>query len=159
MHSVEGNGRNVDLPQPLGPMMAVTAFETTSSDTLSRAPCLPPYHIDRFLTSNVRGGAASRFREDLQAALHALRTLGSGDAITLFPMTRIPRQLMSSRSARENSHQHINAKNSDDENKRAGPGLAMPVVVGRDGVGKNLQRKRGDRFQRDCGSRNDCQMQ
>src|SRR5205823_2472478 len=38
--------RNVDLPQPLGPMIAVTAFDATSIVTLSIAR-FSPYQIER----------------------------------------------------------------------------------------------------------------
>src|SRR4029077_18845796 len=47
-------------------------------------------------------------------------------------------------SARYDSSQHINAKNSGDEHERAGPSLPMPIIVGRDCIGKNLQWERSD---------------
>src|SRR5207247_10518904 len=46
--------------------------------------------------------------------------------------------------ASQNSNHHINAKNPGDEHERAGPSLAMPIVIGRNGVSKNLQWKSGD---------------
>ena len=39
----------VDFPQPLGPIIAVTAFEAMSSVTLSMAR-FSPYQIERFFT-------------------------------------------------------------------------------------------------------------
>src|SRR5438309_3905494 len=47
-------------------------------------------------------------------------------------------------SPSQNSNQYINAKNAGDEHQRASPGLAMPIVIRRNGIGKNLQGKRGD---------------
>ena len=47
-------------------------------------------------------------------------------------------------SASQDSYKHINAENSGDEHKRAGPGLPMPIVIGGDRIGKNLQRERSD---------------
>src|SRR5258707_602327 len=47
-------------------------------------------------------------------------------------------------SASQDSYKHINAENSGDEHERAGPSLAVPVVVGRDRIGKNLQWERSD---------------
>ena len=41
--------RNVDFPQPLGPMMAVTAFEAMSIVTSCIAR-FSPYQIDIFFT-------------------------------------------------------------------------------------------------------------
>ena len=47
-------------------------------------------------------------------------------------------------SASQDSYKHINAKNSGDEYERAGPSLTMPIVVGRNRIGKNLQWERSD---------------
>src|SRR5205809_1802394 len=50
--------RKVDFPQPLGPMIAVTAFEATPRVTLSMAR-FSPYQIERFFTSNVHAVGVS----------------------------------------------------------------------------------------------------
>src|SRR6266699_4463696 len=47
---------------------------------------------------------------------------------------------------RQDSNDYVNAKNARDEHQRAGPGLTMPVVIGRNRIGKNLQWKRSDRL-------------
>src|SRR6266508_3437687 len=47
-------------------------------------------------------------------------------------------------SSSQNSNQYINAKNTGDEHQRAGPRLAMPIVIRRNGIGKNLQRQCGN---------------
>ena len=44
--------RNVDLPQPDGPMSAVTVFSGKASETFSTALCLPKKHD----SSSVRMG-------------------------------------------------------------------------------------------------------
>src|SRR5881396_2469905 len=46
----------VDFPQPLGPMIAVTAFDATSSVTSLMAR-FSPYQSERFFTSKVNRGA------------------------------------------------------------------------------------------------------
>src|SRR5437868_8188314 len=45
---------------------------------------------------------------------------------------------------RQDSNDYVNAKNARDEHQRAGPGLTMPVVIGRNRIGENLQRERRD---------------
>jgi hypothetical protein len=47
-------------------------------------------------------------------------------------------------SASQDSYKHINAENSGDEHERTGPSLPMPIIVGRDRIGKNLQWERSD---------------
>src|SRR4051794_11051363 len=47
--------KKVDLPQPLGPMMAVTARASMSMETFFRTWCLPKY-TDRFFTDNAGTG-------------------------------------------------------------------------------------------------------
>jgi hypothetical protein len=47
-------------------------------------------------------------------------------------------------SASQDSYKHINAENSGDQYERAGPSLPMPIIVGRDRIGKNLQWERSD---------------
>src|SRR6476620_5521852 len=72
-------------------------------------------------------------------------TLPSGVAITKFSI----RECLYNRhpaSPGQNSHQHVNAENARDEHKGAGPRLTMPVVIGRNGIGKNLQGERCDRL-------------
>ena len=49
-------------------------------------------------------------------------------------------------SASQDSYKHINAENSADEHECASPSLPVPVIVGRDRIGKNLQRERRDRL-------------
>jgi len=49
-------------------------------------------------------------------------------------------------AAGEKSHQYINKKNRDYEDKRTGPRLPVPVIVGRNCVAENLQWQRGDWF-------------
>ena len=44
----------------------------------------------------------------------------------------------------------LTTESQADEHERARPGLALPVLVGRDGVGVDLQRQRGDRLASGC---------
>src|SRR2546428_2509300 len=50
--------RKVDFPQPLGPMIAVTALEAMLRLTFSMAR-FSPYQIDTFFASKVNFGAGS----------------------------------------------------------------------------------------------------
>src|ERR1700730_6936784 len=47
-------------------------------------------------------------------------------------------------ATRKKTDQDINEKNRNDEDKRARPRLAVPVIVGRNCVAENLQRQGGD---------------
>jgi hypothetical protein len=82
--------RNVDFPQPLGPMMAVTAFEITSRVTLSMAS-LRPYQIERFFTSKVNGGAGSMPLGASTGCSTRSITLRSGVSITKFSIREYSR--------------------------------------------------------------------
>src|SRR4029078_7925351 len=67
---------NVDFPQPLGPMMAVTAFAGMSRLMLSIAR-FDPYHIERFLASIARGrGYLSVFNNTAAAESRGSTTPG-----------------------------------------------------------------------------------
>src|SRR5437867_12389271 len=71
----------VDFPQPLGPMIAVTALEAISSVTLSMAR-LPPYQIERFFIRNVHADTASSARIGSAGLSTWSITLRSGVVIT-----------------------------------------------------------------------------
>src|SRR6266404_7714807 len=119
----------VDFPQPLGPMIAVTALDAMSSVTSSTAR-FSPYQIERFLTRNVYAGISSVVDGASVIRSTASITLRSGVAITKFSI----RERLDHRRrmpASQNSNYYINAKNACDEHERPGPGLAVPVVIGR----------------------------
>src|SRR4029453_12717908 len=44
----------------------------------------------------------------------------------------------------QEAYTHVNRSHEQQQHQRTGPGLAMPVFVGRDGVVENLQWQRGD---------------
>src|SRR5215470_117868 len=102
---------NVDLPQPDGPMSAVTAFGAIEMPISCSTWCSPN---------------------------HALRSL------TRMPsaMSPYPREAAACRDARRQTYH----KHQADENERAGPRLAMPVVVRRDCIREDLQGQRRDRL-------------
>src|SRR5947199_2907139 len=113
--------RNVDLPQPLGPMIAVTAFDATSIVTLSIAR-FSPYQMERFFTSNVcaagisaSGGGAVPF------SIRSI-TVRSGVSITRFSICKNIRQPTPYVLASE-FYYYINAKDPRDEHERASPSL------------------------------------
>src|SRR5882724_4517332 len=135
----------VDFPQPLGPMIAVTAFDAMSSVTSLMAR-FSPYQSERFFTSKVNRGAVSAVERGSVGFSARSTTVGSGFAISKLTIRRKKLDDRCRSPAGQNSHQHINAKDSGDQDQGAGPSLAMPIVVGRDGVSKNLQWERGNRF-------------
>src|SRR4029450_11679985 len=135
----------VDFPQPLGPMIAVTAFDAMLSVT-SLIARFSPYQSERFFTSKVNGGAGSELGGGSADLSTCLTTVGSGFAISKLTIRQKKLNDRCHSPSGEDSHDHINAKNSSDQDEGAGPGLAMPIVVGRDGVSKNLQGERGGRL-------------
>src|SRR6266481_6333659 len=139
--------RKVDFPQPLGPMMAVTAFDAISRVTSSMAR-FSPYQTDRFFTWKVNGVVGSAVDVEVGSIARSARstTVRSGVAITKLTIRKRKLDQRCRTPASQNSNHHINAKNPSDEHERAGPSLAMPIVIGRNGVSKNLQRKSGDRL-------------
>src|SRR5438105_334102 len=103
---------NVDLPQPDGPMIAVTALGAIVR-SMPWSTCSPWNHA---LSEPTRMPSIMRSPRSAEAA--ARRQPG-----------------------RQAHHEH-----HPDEDEGPGPRLAMPVVVGRDRVGEDLQRQRGDRL-------------
>src|SRR5947208_4490004 len=82
----------VDFPQPLGPMIAVTAFDATSSVTSLMARFWP-YQIERFFTAKVNGGAGSAVGGGSARLSTRSTTVGSGFAIsklTILKKTKRP---------------------------------------------------------------------
>src|ERR1039457_6996972 len=110
--------RKVDLPQPLGPMMAVTALAAMSSETFF-STSLAPKKIER------------------------LRAVSAAEVLGIVAMKSA---LALETVARQETHAGIEEQHQHEQHERAGPGLPMPVVVGRNRVGKNLERHRGDGF-------------
>src|SRR6266436_1189666 len=139
--------RKVDFPQPLGPMIAVTAFDAISRVTSSMAR-FSPYQTDRFFTWKVNGTADSDVDVEIGSVDRSARsiTVRSGVAITKLTIRKTKLDHGRRTPACKNSNHNVNAKNPGDEDEGAGPSLAMPIVVRRDGVSKNLQRQRGDRL-------------
>src|ERR1700739_1235510 len=78
--------RKVDLPQPLGPIIEVTALEGMSIVTLSIA-CFSPYHTDKSLIWNVSGACAVSVAASIVSPRRS-RTIGSGDRIVRLTIRR-----------------------------------------------------------------------
>src|ERR1700751_4216568 len=75
--------RNVDFPQPLGPMIAVTALEAILRLTSSMAR-FAPYQIDTFFASKVNFAAGSPLAGGGADGSTRSLTLSSGVAMTKF---------------------------------------------------------------------------
>src|SRR5438034_3296185 len=125
--------RKVDFPQPLGPMIAVTAFDAMSSVTLSMAR-FSPYQIERFFTWKVNGGEGSDAGGGSTGRSTRSTTVGSGLAISKLTIRQENLDDRCRSSASQYPYDDVEAKNSSNEHESAGPGLAMPIVVRRDGV-------------------------
>jgi hypothetical protein len=78
---------NVDFPQPLGPMIAVTALAGMSRLTLSKAR-FDPYHIETFLAS-IASGSGSPFVSNNTAAPGSRGSTTSGCGIGAAIILRI----------------------------------------------------------------------
>ncbi len=107
--------------------MAVTVLAGISMLTFLIA-CFSPYQMERFLTSNAGTPAASAAAGSLGAELSGLLLfeLGVGDDIVRLDISLgDPGGAVASEKADED----IDEENSDDEDERAGPGLAMPIFV------------------------------
>src|SRR5271154_5625954 len=111
--------RKVDLPQPLGPMIAVTALALTSSETFLTA-ARSPKKTERFRTISA---ASELFWFVAMKSDFALETV-----------------------ACQKAHADVDGEHEQQQHERARPRLPMPVVVRRNRVGENLQRHRGDGF-------------
>src|SRR5277367_5212385 len=111
--------RKVDLPQPLGPMMAVTALALTSSETFFTA-ARSPKKTER------------------------LRTISA--ASELFWLVAMKSNFALETVARQKAHADVDGEHEQEQHERARPRLTVPVVVRGNCVGENLQRHRGDGF-------------
>src|SRR5277367_6247392 len=111
--------RKVDLPQPLGPMIAVTAFAFTSSETFFTA-ARSPKKTER------------------------LRTISA--ASELFWVVAMKSDFALETVACQKAHADVDGEHEQQQHERARPRLPVPVVVRRNRVGENLQRHRSDGF-------------
>ena len=120
-------------------MIAVTAFDVISR-VISSIARFSPYQTDRFFTWNVNGAAGSDDDVEVGSVACSARstTVGSGVAISKLTIRKGKLDKRCRTPASQNSNHHINAKNPGDEHERAGPSLAMPIIIGRNCVGKNL---------------------
>src|SRR4030095_1801440 len=112
----------VDFPQPLGPMIAVTAFDAMSSVTSLMAR-FSPYQSERLFTSQVNRAALSPVVWVSSGFPAHTTTVVSEFAISKLTIRRKKLDDRCRSPAGEDSHDHINAKNYSDQDEGAGPGL------------------------------------
>src|SRR6185437_14424752 len=130
--------KRVDLPQPDGPMIAVTSPARTSNET-SRTTRLAPKYASSAPAASVGDGDGA-----------AMRT--SSDALTVIAMSRSwtsprsipgePKSISSNEPRRETDDE-----DEPDEDERPRPGLGVPIIERRDRIVVDLSRKGGDRLQ------------
>src|SRR5688572_26631479 len=109
-------------------MIAVTWLEGTSIET-SRTACVSP---NQALSETVR-----------------IAHTAPSEAPTISPPSRsVTRSVMPAAvpCARDHAGDEADHQHQRDEHQCAGPRLGVPVVVGADRVGEDLQRERGDRL-------------
>src|ERR1041384_6687671 len=126
--------KNVDFPQPLGPMIAVMERAGTSIATFL-STCVSPKKIFKLLTSKA-GLTALAFKGEFLGSL--CFTGGISAAII--------GKLLSKAFSGQSSRRDVDAGHKEQQHQRPRPSLAMPVVVWRDSISENLQRQRGDWF-------------
>src|SRR5919202_6808053 len=126
---------SVDLPHPEGPMTAVTARDGKARSTPRTAWTLPNHASSDSAASRTSCPAPSA------AALRGVSvTRGESAGPTCsVAVAMVPR-------ARDEPGRDADDENEPDENEGAGPGEGVPLVIGADGVGEDLQRQRGDRL-------------
>src|SRR5690348_2929061 len=125
--------RKVDLPQPLGPMMAVTARAAMSSETFLTAAFLPK-KTDRLRTARASESAGLCPGWTWNGGM-----VVSGMAFNISSFALEP-------VAGEEAHTDVDGEHQQEQNEGARPGLPVPVVVRRDGIDVNLQGDGGDGF-------------
>src|SRR5256885_9692040 len=110
--------RKVDLPQPEGPIIAVTDRSRRLRET-PRTACTRPKYASRPPTA-MRGAA--------ECSVSGVPSLARGEA-----------------ASRGDTRGKADDEDDADEDEGGGPGLRVPLVVGTDRIGEDLQRKRRDR--------------
>src|SRR5690242_7610983 len=112
----------VDLPQPDGPMIAVTDRSRRSTDTCRTAWSAPKYASSSATAIRVAGVSVAVSRSVASAeTLSGCDTRGNADD-----------------------------EDDADEDEGARPGLRNPLVIGARCIVEDLQRKRGDRRAQRC---------
>src|SRR5258708_36703863 len=121
---------SVDLPQPDGPMIAVTSFGGTSSVT-SRTACVSPKYA---------------FNPNVCTAMTGpLLETAVGDVASLLSSTRAVMPTSEPR-ARHESRDDADHQHEPDQDCRTRPCLCMPVVIRTVGVDVDLEWQSGDRL-------------
>src|SRR5512143_2768676 len=113
---------SVDLPQPDGPMMDVTSPDWTPNDT-SRTTRDAPKYASSDSAATHAGAAAS----------------GTGTSRSIAAAESEARP-------RDESGRDADDEDESEEDERSSPGLCVLVFIGRDGIGVDLHRQRGDRL-------------
>src|ERR1700722_8103189 len=148
---------NVDLPQPDGPMIAVTSRSGKSNDTL-RTACVLPKNASSLPTAR-----ATRAARSAACALGVLgrfsRNATAGEATGPTPLTPvvvagcvivlIPAPGAELAAGGEPGDE-ADDEDEGDEDEGAGPGLGVPFVVGADRIGVNLKGKGRNRLIQRC---------
>src|SRR5258706_15800043 len=118
----------VDLPQPDGPMIAVTSFGGMSSVT-SRTACVSPKYAFNPMVCTAMTGPL------LETAVGGLASLRSS-ARSVMPTSEA--------RARHESRDDADHQHEPDQDRRTRPCLRMPVVIRTVGVDVDLERQCGD---------------
>src|SRR5579872_312739 len=132
--------RNVDLPQPDGPMIATTLPSGTGSEMPCTAWIDPNHASSDSATSRVRWSfiAETSFagRTSAKPATWALTSIAASCVEA---------------GAGGDAGDDADDEDERDEDQRARPGEPVPVVVGADRIIEDLKGQRGDRLRDRCG--------
>src|SRR3954468_12492998 len=135
--------RRVDFPQPEGPMMAVTACCGIDSETFLTAATSPKNALSASVTMHGAASFAGAVGSSARSCTVGVTTragLARNASVDWSAKTRPGYE-----PSDETDDEH-----DEDQHQRAGPGLAMPLVIGTDGVAEDLQGQSGDRLANRC---------
>src|SRR5512143_3828216 len=114
--------RNVDLPQPEGPITAVT-WRSGMSRVTSRMAVIRPKPAESCSTRTRGGTAMAGARSPRISIVATVEPAAGGQA-----------------------GENADREDEEDEDEGSGPGQGMPFVIGADRIVEYLQRDRGDRL-------------
>src|SRR5580765_3051602 len=131
--------RKVDFPQPLGPIIAVTARADTSSETPLRT-WLFPKKTDKFrvVTAGLVVPCSGSFCSPAAGCCRGTFGIGTGGRCACASILRTGAEAIPSQDANADIHDG----HQQQQNQGAGPRLPVPIFIRRYGVTEDLQRQR-----------------
>src|SRR5579862_7390307 len=137
----------VDLPEPDAPMIAVTSFSGTFSDTPRTASDDPKYADSLSTASAVRADlAAASAAADVGRGAVAAAVTEACARLAASVFAGLVAATAGELSTSSEAGDEADREDEDDEDEGAGPGLRMPIVIGALSICIDLQGKGGNRL-------------